>query len=151
MYRLRDERGLFCDLWAEGLTRRAILAAGKPLAENGRIAYPTHLVEAGYDEMRSLIQHDDGPSAEELAQRARYRAEVARFLAAHLEGSLAPLHAASLAAATPAERVPAAEERLSAVDTLPGGFRTLVKVALPGATKRVEIESLTTADEPGLG
>jgi hypothetical protein len=61
------------------------------------------------------------------------------------------LHAASLAAATPAERVPAAEERLSAVDTLPGGFRTLVKVALPGATKRVEIETLTTADEPGLG
>jgi len=26
-----------------------------------------------------------------------------------------------------------------------------VKVALPGATKRVEIETLTTADEPGLG
>jgi alpha-beta hydrolase superfamily lysophospholipase len=86
-----------------------------------------------------------------LYEDARYRAEVARFLAAHLEGSLAPLHAASLAAATPAERVPAAEERLSAVDTLPGGFRTLVKVALPGATKRVEIETLTTADEPGLG
>jgi phosphohistidine swiveling domain-containing protein len=76
MHRLRDERGLFCDLWAEGLTRRAILAAGKPLAENGRIEHPTHLVEAGYDEMRSLIQHSDGPSAEELAQRARYRAEA---------------------------------------------------------------------------
>jgi rifampicin phosphotransferase len=76
MHRLRDERGLFCDLWAEGLTRRAILTAGKPLAENGRIEHPTHLVEAGYDEMRSLIQHGDGPSAEELAQRARYRAEA---------------------------------------------------------------------------
>ncbi len=76
MHRLRDERGLFCDLWAEGITRRAILAAGKPLAENGRIEHPTHLVEAGYDEMRSLIQHGDGPSAEELAQRARYRAEA---------------------------------------------------------------------------
>src|ERR671914_722726 len=76
MYRLRDERGLFCDLWAEGLTRRAILAAGKPLAENGRIEHPTHLVEAGYYEMLSLIQHGDGPSAEELAQRARYRAEA---------------------------------------------------------------------------
>ena len=76
MYRLRDERGLFCDLWAEGLTRRAILAAGKPLVDNGRIEYPTHLVEAGYDEMRSLIHNGDGPSAEELAQRARYRAEA---------------------------------------------------------------------------
>jgi len=76
MYRLRDERGLFCDLWAEGLTRRAILAAGKPLADNGRIEHPTHLAEAGYDEMRSLIHHGDGPSAEELAQRARNRAET---------------------------------------------------------------------------
>jgi rifampicin phosphotransferase len=75
-HRLRDERGLFCDLWAEGITRRAILAAGKPLVENGRIGHPTDLVEAGYDEMRTLIQHSDGPPAEELAQRARYRAET---------------------------------------------------------------------------
>ena len=86
-----------------------------------------------------------------LYEDARYRAEVARFLAAHLDGSPAPLHAASLAASTPAERVPAAEERLSAVDTMPGGFRTLVQVALPGATKRVEAEALAAADEPGLG
>ena len=86
-----------------------------------------------------------------LYEDARYRAEVARFLATYLEGSHAPLHAASLAAATPAERVPAAEERLSAVDTIPGGFRTLVQVALPGATRRVEAEALAAADEPGLG
>ena len=76
MYRLRDERALFCNQWAEGITRRAILAAGEPLAEKGRIEQPAHLVEAGYDEMRSLIRHGDGPSAEELAQRARYRAEA---------------------------------------------------------------------------
>jgi pyruvate,water dikinase len=76
MHRLRDERALFCNQWAEGITRHAILAAGKPLAENGRIEQPTHLVEAGYDEMCSLIWHGDGPSAEELAQRARYRAEA---------------------------------------------------------------------------
>jgi pyruvate,water dikinase len=76
MYRLRDERALFCNQWAEGITRHAILAAGEPLAEKGRIEQPAHLVEAGYDEMRSLIRHGDGPSAEELAQRARYRAEA---------------------------------------------------------------------------
>ena len=105
MYRLRDERGLFCDLWAEGLTRRAILAAGKPLAENGRIAYPTHLVEAGYDEMRSLIQHDDGPSAEELAQRARYRAEVS-FVDAP------PMLGAEPGAPLPAEWLPPAAARM---------------------------------------
>ena len=86
-----------------------------------------------------------------LYEDARYRAEVARFLAAALDGPVQPLHAASLAAATPAERVPAAEERLSAVDTIHGGFRTLVEVALPGATRRVDPEALATADEPGLG
>ena len=76
MYRLRDERALFCNQWAEGITRHALLAAAEPLAENGRIEQPTHLVEAGYDEVRSLIWHGDGPSADELAQRASYRTEA---------------------------------------------------------------------------
>jgi rifampicin phosphotransferase len=76
VYRLRDERALFCSLWAEGLTRRAILAAGEPLAKDGRLDHPTPLVEAGYDEMRSLIRDGNGPSAEELAERARYRTET---------------------------------------------------------------------------
>ena len=76
MYRLRDERALFCNQWAEGITRRALLTAAEPLVENGRIEQPTHLVEAGYDEVRSLIWHGDGPSADELAQRASYRTEA---------------------------------------------------------------------------
>ena len=32
MYRLRDERGVFSDIWASGLMRRAVLAAGRRLA-----------------------------------------------------------------------------------------------------------------------
>ncbi len=104
-YRLREERGLFCNLWAEGITRRAILAAGKPLAESGRIEHPTHLVEAGYDEMRSLIRHGDGPSAEELAQRARYRAE-ASFADAP------PVLGAEPGAPLPAEWLPPAAARM---------------------------------------
>lgn len=86
-----------------------------------------------------------------LYEDAGYRAAVARFLTIALGGPLDPEIAASIAASTMAERVPAAEERLSAVDTVPGGFRTLVDVALPGATKRVDLEALATADEPGLG
>ena len=80
-----------------------------------------------------------------------YRAAVARFLTNALGGPLSADEAASVAAATAADRVPAAEERLAVVDTMPGGFRTLVQVALPGATKRVDAEALATADEPGLG
>jgi len=72
--RLRDERGLYSEVWAGGITRRAILAAGERLARRGRIGEPAHLVEAGYEEMRALIRGLDGPSAEELAGRASYRA-----------------------------------------------------------------------------
>jgi uncharacterized protein len=86
-----------------------------------------------------------------LYEDAGYRATVARFLTTAMGGPLDPEEAASIAAATHAERVPAAEERLSAVDTVPGGFRTLVRVALPGATKRLDVDGLATADEPGLG
>jgi rifampicin phosphotransferase len=71
--RVRDERGLYSEVWAGGITRRAILAAGTRLAAEGRIREPAHLVEAGYEEMRSVIRGVDGPSADELAERARYR------------------------------------------------------------------------------
>ena len=86
-----------------------------------------------------------------LYEDAGYRAATARFLATALGGPLAPDEAAAIAAETVTERVPAAEERLSAVDTVPGGFRTLVQVALPGATRRIDGEALAGADEPGLG
>jgi len=72
--KLRDERGLYSEVWAGGITRRAILAAGERLARTERIGEPAHLVEAGYEEMRALIRGLDGPSAEELAGRASYRA-----------------------------------------------------------------------------
>jgi pyruvate,water dikinase len=72
--RLRDERGLYSEVWAGGITRRAILAMGAALAAEGRLHEPAHLVDAGYDEMRSIIRGADGPSADELAERARYRA-----------------------------------------------------------------------------
>jgi pyruvate,water dikinase len=72
--KLRDERGLYSEVWAGGITRRAILAAGERLAERGRLDAPEHLVEADYEEMLALIRGLDGPSAGELADRAHYRA-----------------------------------------------------------------------------
>ena len=35
IYRLRDERGVFSDIWASGIMRRAALAAGRRLAAHG--------------------------------------------------------------------------------------------------------------------
>jgi pyruvate,water dikinase len=72
--RVRDERGLYSEVWAGGITRRAILAAGARVVGDGRLHEPAHLVEGGYDEIRSLINGEDGPSADGLAERARYRA-----------------------------------------------------------------------------
>ena len=75
-YRLRDERGSYADLWAIGIMRRAILSAGRKLAAIGRLVNPAHLVEASYAELRSLVESRDGPSGDELAERARYRLEA---------------------------------------------------------------------------
>lgn len=76
VYRLRDERGIYCDIWAYGLARRAMLVAGDRLVRTGRLAHPTEFVEAGYEEMAALIQGTGGPTADELARRARYRTET---------------------------------------------------------------------------
>jgi pyruvate,water dikinase len=74
LYRLRDERGVYSDIWASGLMRRAALAAGQRLAERDVIAEPTHIVDADIDEMCALLRGSDAPSADELAARATYRA-----------------------------------------------------------------------------
>ncbi len=73
-YRIRDERGVFSDIWASGLMRRAVLAAGRRLAAKGRIHEAIHLVDASLEEMGSLLSGTDGPTADELASRAKYRA-----------------------------------------------------------------------------
>ena len=72
-YRLRDERGVYSDIWAAGLMRRAALAAGRRVAGRGRIAAPEHMLDASLDEMCALLDGSGGPSADELAARAAYR------------------------------------------------------------------------------
>ncbi len=74
-YRLRDERGVYSDIWAAGLMRRATLAAGRRLAVRGRIATDMHLLDADLDEMCALLTGKGGPSADELAGRAGYRSQ----------------------------------------------------------------------------
>jgi phosphohistidine swiveling domain-containing protein len=72
-YPIRDERGVFSDIWASGLMRRAALAGGRRMAAKQRIEDPAHFVEAGLDEMRSLLSGKGGPAADELASRFAYR------------------------------------------------------------------------------
>jgi phosphohistidine swiveling domain-containing protein len=73
-HHLRDERGIYSDIWASGLMRRAALAAGRRVAARGRIQSPEHMVDAGLEEMCALVTSSEGPSGEELESRAEYRA-----------------------------------------------------------------------------
>jgi pyruvate,water dikinase len=74
MYRLRDERGVYSDIWASGIMRRAALGAGRRVASRGRIATAQQMLDASFDEMCALVGGTGGPSANELAKRAEYRA-----------------------------------------------------------------------------
>lgn len=84
-HRLRDERGLYNDVWGWGLMRRAVLAAGRRLVADGRLEHSEQLLHAGYQEMRSLLASGAGPSAEELAERAsRHEASTTKATPAFL-------------------------------------------------------------------
>jgi rifampicin phosphotransferase len=73
LYRLRDERGVYSDIWASGIMRRAALGAGRRAAVAGRVHQPEHMLEAGLGEMQDLVRGSGGPSADELAARATDR------------------------------------------------------------------------------
>jgi alpha-beta hydrolase superfamily lysophospholipase len=80
-----------------------------------------------------------------LYELATYRRVVARVATAALGGPISPDAAADIAAATPAERIPDGEARFAATEEIEGGARTLAKVVLPGATRRVARDDAAAA------
>jgi len=76
VYRVRDERVFFGDMMASGIARRAILAAGARLVSEGRAVDAEDLVDATPEEIVALLERRPGPSAAELADRARWRRET---------------------------------------------------------------------------
>jgi pyruvate,water dikinase len=73
MYRLRDERGVFSDIWASGIMRRAALAAGRRVADRGGVHDAQHMIDASLDEMCALVGGASEPSADDLAERVAAR------------------------------------------------------------------------------
>jgi pyruvate,water dikinase len=111
VYRVRDERGFHGDLIASGLARRAILAAGERLVAQGRAHAAEDLVDATPDEIIALLEGAHGPSAAELAERARWRRETPISAApAHLGFAPSP--------PPPAEWLPGAAGRLQRITML---------------------------------
>jgi phosphohistidine swiveling domain-containing protein len=75
-HRQRDDiRGL-CWNWPGGLTRRALLEAGRRLTDTGRLLDPGHSVELTPSEMQTLLLGRDGADAEEAARRAAARDRI---------------------------------------------------------------------------
>ena len=73
---VRDERGLYNDLWAAGLSRRAIQEAGRRLTLRGRLDSDEQIFEASSREMIALLSGESRPTAVELAARARRRSSI---------------------------------------------------------------------------
>ncbi len=71
---MRDDNGPQTVEWPTGLLRRALLAAGRRLADRDALAMPEHVFELTPSEVRSLFS-GTRPSAAELAARAAERTE----------------------------------------------------------------------------
>lgn len=79
VYRLRDERSYWSDLWASGISRRAMLEVGRRLAANGKIHSADHVLDASCGEAIALLTDGaavSAPSADELAARHHFRTTV---------------------------------------------------------------------------
>jgi pyruvate,water dikinase len=85
--RLRDERGHYCDGWATGLARRALLEGGRRLVAKDCLGNPEHAVDVTAEELGTLLRGGSGPSKAEISERAHWRmtrtvsdADVPRWL-----------------------------------------------------------------------
>jgi rifampicin phosphotransferase len=91
-YGVRDERGVYGDIWASGLMRRAALSAGRRLADRGRLHDSEDFVFADIDEMCAMLEGASAPSAEELADRHSYhRTHTAKGAPVHLGDEPPPM------------------------------------------------------------
>lgn len=71
--RLRDERGIYNDLWGTGIARWALLEAGRRLSDAGLLRQPGAAVDLSQDETLSMLGGGAGPSPEEVEERGRWR------------------------------------------------------------------------------
>jgi rifampicin phosphotransferase len=73
IFRLRDERGMYNDAWGLGLTRRAMLEAGRRLVAGGVLPDATLAIDADHHEIVGMLQGEKGPGVEELRRRRTWR------------------------------------------------------------------------------
>lgn len=71
--RMRDERGIYNDIWGAGVSRTAILEAGRRLAARGILSDAELLLDASHGEMLGLMRGETPVTGEELADRRHWR------------------------------------------------------------------------------
>jgi pyruvate,water dikinase len=71
--RLRDERGVYNDIWGAGIGRVAVLEAGRRLVEKGVLDDSGLAVDASHTELLGLLKGDNAVSLEELKSRRDWR------------------------------------------------------------------------------
>lgn len=74
VYRLRDERDLFSDTWAAGITRRALQVAGQRAAKAGHLVAAADILDASVEEIPGIVRGTgQRPDPLALHQRAERR------------------------------------------------------------------------------
>jgi pyruvate,water dikinase len=71
--RIKDERDLYCNIPMCGLLRRAVMEAGRRIADRGLIQTTEHVTEASIAEINDLLIDGRSDMAEELSERYAYR------------------------------------------------------------------------------
>jgi phosphohistidine swiveling domain-containing protein len=74
VYRLRDERAVHSDRALGSVARRALLEAGRRLVAAGHLQIAEHAVDLDQDELGLLLRTGEGPTGEDVAKRAQWRA-----------------------------------------------------------------------------
>lgn len=71
--RMRDERGVYNDIWGAGVSRTAILEAGRRLVNEGVLSHAELLLEASHEEMLSLLRGEAIVDEAILSERQAWR------------------------------------------------------------------------------
>jgi pyruvate,water dikinase len=75
-YSVRDERIFYGDGLGAGVARRALLEAGSRLVRQHRLTDRTHVVDMTLEETIGALEGKPGPSAQQVAERVRFRLET---------------------------------------------------------------------------
>ncbi len=150
-YGLRDDNVGITFMWTLGLVRRALLEAGRRLADRGAVVRPADVMALRTDEVAALLTRQGGPGQAQVAERVRSRAAATAAGAPASIGS--PRPTPPDLRAFPAPMVRAIRAFITyygyegADDEEPGPDQGLRGVGIGGVAYRGRARVVTSADD----